>query len=98
MPPDSARLLWATVNRISRSGDVIGPNQRIGIEDALRALTVNGAYQYFEENRKGSLTVGKQADLVTLSRDPLAMEPHALLDLAVVETTSRGRVVFQRDQ
>ncbi len=98
VPPDSIRLLWATVNRISRSGDVIGPDQRIGIEDALRALTVNGAYQYFEENHKGSLTVGKQADLVTLSRDPLTMEPQALLELAVVETTARGSVVFQRDQ
>jgi predicted amidohydrolase YtcJ len=97
VPPDSIRLLWSTVNRISRSGDVIGPSQRIGIEDALRALTINGAHQYFEEHRKGSLTVGKQADLVTLSRNPLAMEPNALLDLSVVETTSRGRVVFRRD-
>ena len=77
VPPDAIRLLWATVNRLSRSGDVIGPDQRIGAEDALRALTANGAYQYFEEKTKGSLSVGKQADLVVLSADPRRARPGA---------------------
>jgi predicted amidohydrolase YtcJ len=96
VPPDSMRLLWSTVNRITRSGKVLGPEQRIGIEDALRALTVNGAHQYFEEARKGTLAVGKQADLVVLSQDPLALAPEKLLELRVVETVARGRVVFER--
>jgi hypothetical protein len=96
VPPDAIRLLWSTVNRISRSGAVIGPNQRIATEEALRALTANGAYQYFEEASKGTLAVGKQADLVVLSQDPLALEPEKLLGLRVEETLSRGRVVFTR--
>ncbi len=96
VPPDSMRLLWVTVNRLTRSAKVLGPAQRIGIQDALRALTVNGAHQYFEEAKKGTLTVGKQADLVVLSQDPLALAPEKLLEVKVVETVARGRVVFER--
>ena len=90
------RLLWVTVNRLTRSGRVLGAEQRISVEDALRALTVNGAHQYFEEAKKGTLTVGKQADLVVLSQDPLALAPEKLLELRVMETVARGRVVFDR--
>ena len=96
VPPDSMRLLWVTVNRLTRSGKVLGAEQRIGIEDALRALTVNGAHQYFEEAKKGTLAVGKQADLVVLSQDPLALAPEKLLELKVMETVARGKVVFDR--
>jgi predicted amidohydrolase YtcJ len=98
VPPDSIRLLWSTVNRQTRSGKTLGAEQRIGTEDALRALTVNGAHQYFEEAKKGSLTVGKRADLVVLSEDPLALAPERLLELRVMETVARGRVVFERAQ
>jgi hypothetical protein len=94
VPPDAARLLWATVNRLTRSGRPLGAEQRIGTEDALRALTANAARQYFEEAKKGTLAVGKQADLVVLSEDPLAMAPEKLLELKVIETVSRGRAVF----
>ena len=97
VPPDSFRLLWSTVNRQTRSGKTLGPEQRIGIEDALRALTVNGAHQYFEEARKGTLSVGKQADLVVLSEDPLAIAPENLMELKVVETLARGRVVYAKE-
>jgi hypothetical protein len=96
VPPDSIRLLWSTVNRQTRSGKTLGTEQRIGTEDALRALTVNGAHQYFEEAKKGSLTVGKRADLVVLSEDPLALAPEKLLELRVMETVARGSVVFER--
>ena len=96
VPPDAIRLLWSTVDRRSRSGLVIGAEQRVSALDALRALTANGAYQYFEEGRKGSLAVGKQADLVVLSVDPLALAPERLLELEVAETVARGRVVFAR--
>jgi hypothetical protein len=97
VPPDSIRLLWSTVNRQTRNGKTLGAEQRIGIEDALRALTVNGAHQYFEEARKGSLAAGKQADLVVLSEDPLAMAPEKLLGLRVEETVARGKTVHAAD-
>lgn len=94
VPPDMIRLLWATVNRITRSGQVLGAEQRIPVLEALRAVTVHAAWQAFEECCKGSLTPGKQADLVVLSRNPLQMPLEELLDLKVVETVARGASVF----
>ena len=97
VPPDMIRLLWATTNRETRSGQVLGPEQRLSIYDALRAITIFGAYQNFEEADKGTIEVGKQADLVVLNRDPLSMEPADLLELQVSATYSRGRQVYARD-
>lgn len=94
VPPDMIRLLWATANRLTRSGQVLGEAQRLDTLEALRAVTANAAYQSFEECCKGTLTPGKQADLVVLSRDPLSMPAADLLDLDVVETVSRGATVF----
>lgn len=96
VPPDMIRLLWATTNRITRSGAVLGPAQRLGAAEALAAMTRMAAYQYFEEDRKGTLAAGKQADLVILSGDPLELPPGELLSLEVSETWSRGRLVFAR--
>ena len=94
VPPDMIRLVWATANRLTRSGQVLGEAQRLDTLEALRAITANAAYQSFEECCKGTLTPGKQADLVVLSRDPLSMPAADLLDLDVVETVSRGATVF----
>jgi len=95
VPPDMLRLIWATVNRITRSGRVLGAEQRIDALDAIRATTTNAAYQYFEENTKGTLSPGKLADLVILSNDPTTVDPGSILDIEVVETISHGNSVFQ---
>lgn len=95
VPPDMLRLLWATTNRLTRSGAVLGPAQRISTLNALRAMTIDAAYQYFEEDRKGSLTPGKQADLVILSGDPLNTPSADLMDLEVITTVSKGATVYQ---
>lgn len=63
-PIDQLFLMWTAVNRVSRSGEVIGDDQRVTALGALKAVTINAAYQYFEEDSKGSLEVGKLADLV----------------------------------
>ena len=94
VPPDMIRLIWATANRLTRSGQVLGEAQRLDTFEALRAVTANAAYQSFEECCKGTLTPGKQADLVVLSQDPLSMPAADLLNLEVVETVSRGATVF----
>ena len=94
VPPDMIRLIWATANRLTRSGQVLGEAQRLDTLEALRAVTANAAYQSFEECCKGTLTPGKQADLVVLSQDPLSMPAADLLNLEVVETVSRGATVF----
>ena len=93
VPPDVIRLLWAATNRLTRSGRVLGPDERIDTYAALEAVTVNAARQHFDEARKGTLTVGKQADLVVLSANPLAMPVADLLDLEVAATWARGRLV-----
>jgi predicted amidohydrolase YtcJ len=95
VPPDMMRLLWATVNRITRSGQTLGEAQRISPLDAIRAVTVHAAYQNFEEDLKGSLTPGKQADLVILSANPVTVDPEQILDIEVLETISRGVTVYQ---
>jgi predicted amidohydrolase YtcJ len=88
------RLVWATTNRLTRSGQVLGPNERISVEEALKAVTLNAAYQYFEEDRKGSIEVGKQADFVVLSANPLSVAKENLLNIKVLQTIARGTTVF----
>jgi predicted amidohydrolase YtcJ len=88
-------VAWASVNRITSSGKELGPNQRITPFEALRAITADAAWQYFEENRKGTLEAGKLADLVILAADPLAMEPMKMGDIKVLETIKEGQTVYQ---
>ena len=71
--PDSMRVLDATVTRRSRSGDIIGPSQRVSVMTALKAMTIWPAYQHFEEKRKGSIEVGKIADLSFCRQIPLLL-------------------------
>ena len=97
VPPDIMRLVWATTNRLTRSGQVLGPDERISVEDALKAVTVNAAYQYFEEDRKGSIEVGKQADFVVLSANPLRVAKEELLNIKVQRTIARGVTIFSAE-
>lgn len=94
VPPDMIRLLWSTTNRKTRSGKVLGEEQKISIYAALEAMTINAAYQHFEDDIKGTIEVGKQADLVVLSEDPLNIHPEKLLNLKVVATYSKGTEIF----
>ena len=93
-PPDGVLLLWSAVNRATRSGEILGPEQRIPPAEALRALTIDGAHQYFEEATKGSIEPGKLADFVILDGNPLEVEPLAIRDLKVVETIKEGETIF----
>jgi predicted amidohydrolase YtcJ len=90
------RLMWISVNRKTRSGFVLGPDQRLTPMQALHAITLGAAYQYFEEDKKGSITPGKQADLVILERSPLLASPNTLKDISIVETFARGQSVFKK--
>jgi predicted amidohydrolase YtcJ len=94
VPPDMIRLLWSTTNRKTRSGKVLGEEQKISTYSALEAMTINAAYQHFEDDIKGSIEVGKLADLVVLSEDPLSIDTKNLLEVSVVATFSRGVEVF----
>ncbi|MBT5913363.1 MAG: amidohydrolase family protein, partial [Rhodospirillaceae bacterium] len=65
--------------------------------EAIKAVTINAAYQYFEEDKKGTIDVGKQADFVILSKNPLAMPTTELLDIKVEWTIARGKTIFELD-
>jgi hypothetical protein len=93
--PDSMRVLSATVSRRSRSGDIIGPRHRVPVAAALKAMTLWAAYQHFEEAQKGSIEVGKLADFVVLSANPLQADPERLAELRVLETIKEGVSVFR---
>ena len=92
--PDSMRVLDATVTRRSRSGDIIGPAQRVDVITGLKSMALWPAYQVFEESKKGSIEVGKLADFVILSNDPTAIDPETIDTLKVVETIKEGETVF----
>ena len=94
-PLDQMFVVWTAVNRISRSGAVIGPDQRITPMEALRAITINAAYQYAEEKSKGSLESGKLADLVIVDKNPLKVEAMSIKDIKVVETIKEGKTIYK---
>ena len=93
--PDSMRVLSATVTRRSRTGDIIGPRHRVPVATALKAMTIWAAHQHFEEATKGSIEVGKLADFVVLSDNPLSVDPEALAALKVVETIKEGASIYR---
>ena len=87
-------VIWSAVNRISRKGVPNGTDQRITPLEALKAITINAAWQYREEATKGSLEPGKLADLVILSGNPLTVNPMEIKDIKVVETIKEGRTIY----
>jgi len=95
--PDSMRILSATVTRRTRSGDILGPNQRVDVLTALKAMTIWPAWQQFEEHDKGSIERGKLADFVILSGDPTAVDPETLADLRVRVTIKEDQVIYDAD-
>ena len=95
LPPNMLETIWCAVNRISREGVSMGEAQRIAPEQALRAVTLDAAYQYFEEREKGSITPGKRADFVLLDGNPLTVAPGDIRSLSVTGTILRGEMVNQ---
>lgn len=94
--PDMLHSVWCAVNRLSRGKDVIGADQKIPVYDALRAVTIEAAYEYFEEDSKGTIEVGKRADLVILDQSPLETDPMKIKEIKVLETIKDGKTVFSR--
>jgi predicted amidohydrolase YtcJ len=94
-PLDQMFMLWSAVNRISRAGAEIGPDQRVTPLEGLKAMTIWAAEQYGEQASKGSLEVGKLADLVILDKNPLAVDTMAIKDIRVVETIKEGKTIHR---
>jgi predicted amidohydrolase YtcJ len=93
-PVDPLFSIHCAVNRVTREGKVLGPEERISPVDALRAYTVDAAYSSFEEELKGAIAAGKLADFAVLSANPLTPAPESIKDIRVEATAVGGRVVF----
>jgi predicted amidohydrolase YtcJ len=82
---------WVAVNRLSDQGEVFGPEERLTVDEAMRAITIDAAYILGMENEIGSLRAGKKADFTIVDQDPYEVDPTALRDIAVLGTVFEGR-------
>ena len=94
--PDMLETLWCATNRITKNGVVLGQEERISTLDALKAVTVNAAYQYSLEDKIGSIAPGKAADFVILDRNPLEVPAKDLRDIQILETVKGGLTVYRK--
>ncbi len=94
--PNLMQVVWATVNRISRSGAIIGADECVTPHEAMKMITIWGAEQFGEQEAKGSLMPGKLADMVILSDNPLTIEPTKINTIVVLETIKEGNTVYTR--
>ena len=92
-PADPLFLMWCAVNRVTASGRVAAPEQRVTVEDALRGVTIEAAYSLKLEDEIGTISPGKRANLTILSENPLAADPTKLRDISVWGTVMEGRVL-----
>ncbi|MFN5755908.1 MAG: amidohydrolase family protein, partial [Planctomycetia bacterium] len=97
-PLDQIFTIHTAVNRVSRSGQAIGGDERITPLEALEAITIDGARLYGEEAKKGSVEVGKLADFAILSENPLTVPPATIEKIQVVETIKEGKTVWRAAQ
>ena len=93
-PEEPLRNISVAATRRAPSGRILAPNERLTVEQAIRAQTLDAAWQLFADDVTGSLEVGKYADMVVLSADPCAVDPESIADLQVRATFLAGRQVF----
>ncbi len=92
--PDMLHSVWCAVNRMTRNGQSIGKDQCICVYDALKGITINAAYEYREEEKKGTIESGKCADFVILDQNPLQVSD--VRKITVVETIKDGEMVYRK--
>ena len=93
-PYEPMMAIQSMVTRKDFDGRIWGPNQRITIDEALRICTMNGAYASFEEDIKGSISVGKLADFVILANDPHDVDPDEIKNIEIVRTVVGGTTMY----
>ncbi|MDB4402078.1 amidohydrolase [Algibacter sp.] len=95
--PNLMRVIWTATNRVSRSGNIIGENERLTPYEALKCITEWSAYQHFEEESKGTLEVGKLADLVILDSNPIKVDIENIKNIVVLQTIKEGSTVYKKE-
>src|SRR5699024_2275014 len=93
---DMLHTIWFDDKRITKKGVEIGPKERIYVYDDLKAQTINVSYAYFEEDQKGTITIGNVADLVIFDKNPLKEDKMTIKDLHVLETIKTGKSIYRK--
>jgi len=96
VPPSPLTGIFAATSRRAQTGELVSPEERIPVEEALRLFTINAARAIFEESNRGTITPGKLADLVILSGDPTQLPPETIPKLRIDMTILDGQVVWER--
>ena len=87
--------IWCAVNRTTRDGKVLGEDEKISVLEAIKTVTINAAYQYGEEEIKGSLKAGKNADFIIVDKNPLKVAKDELRNIKILETIKDGKVIWK---
>ena len=94
-PFEPMMAIQSSVTRTDYTGEVWGPSQKISVEEAIKVATINGAYASYEENIKGSIELGKLADLTILGQDPRETDPMRIIDIPIERTMVGGKWVYE---
>ncbi len=95
--PNMFETIWCATTRKTKKGVILGENEKISVLDAIKAVTINSAYQYFEEDKKGSIKEGKLANLIIVDKNPLEISLDELKNIQVLETIKEGVSLFKRN-
>ncbi len=96
-PPNAMLMLDTAVNRRTRTGRPLGTEYAVDVMTALKAITIDAAYQCFDEKIKGSLEPGKYGDMVILDQDPLTVPKDTLRSIQVLATIKEGQIIYQAE-
>jgi len=94
---DPLSLLHTAVNRKTRYGNLFGKSNKIGVEQGLKSLTINAAWQIKMENKIGSIKPGKYADFVIIDQNPMMVDPDKIKDIHVLQTIVNGNTIYKKD-
>lgn len=97
IPPNMLESIWCACKRETKAGIILGKDEQISIYNALKGVTINAAYQYFEEDIKGSIKEGKIADLIILDKNPCKVTIDEILKINILTTIKEGNIVYSKD-
>ena len=96
LEPNMFETIWCAINRVTKQGINLSPNEKISVQDAIKAVTINSAYQYFEENFKGSIKERKIANLIIVDKNPLLTDVNDIKNIKILETICNGLTLYKK--
>ena len=96
--PNMFETIWCAVTRRTQKGIELGEKQKITVLDAIKGVTINAAYQYFEENEKGSIEKGKNADFIIIDKNPLEIDMDDIKNIKIIYTIKNGQIIYENKE